>query len=237
MAAGPITLYNAFETNLAQGAHSLLTDTIVAVLLGTGYVPNVPTDGTWANLSANELATGGGYTQGGIVLTSPTLLYYAATGLVSPLTTIIAGGSGYAATSTFNLTIVGGTGTAAVISVTTNGSGVVITVNSITTAGSYSVLPGNPAAVTGGTGTGCTLAVKWGLAFNAAAVSWASATITVKYLALVRRAAGALAGTDKIIGYSDQNTGGGTVSSTNAPYSDTWQAAAGPVPAGLLTLS
>jgi hypothetical protein len=65
------------------------------------------------------------------------------------------GGTGYGNTTTFNVTVFGGTaGTAAVVHVTTNSGGVVTTINSITTPGSYTVLPtlsGN--AVTGDDGT------------------------------------------------------------------------------------
>lgn len=83
--------------------------------------------------------------------------------------TINAGGTGYGNAQTFNVTVAGGThSTAAVISVTTNSSGVVTTINSVGTAGSYTVLPtltGN--AVTGddGTdhGTGLTLNLVFGI--------------------------------------------------------------------------
>jgi len=44
-------------------------------------------------------------------------------------------------------------------------------------------------------------------------------TLTAKYLALVLGTAGSLAGTDKLIGYCDLNTGGGTVSSTAGAFS------------------
>jgi len=63
--------------------------------------------------------------------------------------TIIDGGTGYAALDT--LTVVGGTGTAATITVDAVDTGV-ITAASVNTAGSYTVDPTNPAGVTGGTG-------------------------------------------------------------------------------------
>lgn len=73
------------------------------------------------------------------------------------LPTIAVGGTAYANNSTFNVTTAGGTGTQAVVSVTTNGSGVVTTVNSISVFGSWSVNPTTPNTVTGGTGAGLTL--------------------------------------------------------------------------------
>jgi hypothetical protein len=54
------------------------------------------------------------------------------------------------------LTVVGGTGTAATINVTVAG-GIVTSVDSIATPGSYTVNPPTPATTTGGGGTGCTL--------------------------------------------------------------------------------
>lgn len=78
--------------------------------------------------------------------------------------TILAGGTGYGVSQTFNATVVGGTGTASVINVTGNPGGVVTTVNSITTPGSYTVLPTlSGAATTGGTGTGLTFNLVFGI--------------------------------------------------------------------------
>lgn len=74
------------------------------------------------------------------------------------LITIASGGTGYGNAQTFDVTIVGGTGVvAAVINVTTDASGVVTTINSITKTGYYTVEPtGTAVATTGGTGTGLT---------------------------------------------------------------------------------
>jgi len=58
------------------------------------------------------------------------------------------------------LTVSGGTGTAAQITVTAV-SGGAITGARVTTAGSYSVLPSNPVSVTGGTGSGATFGMIW----------------------------------------------------------------------------
>jgi hypothetical protein len=44
-------------------------------------------------------------------------------------------------------------------------------------------------------------------------------SLTAKYVAIVKRASGALVGTDRLIGYCDLNVGGGlTVSSTNSTF-------------------
>lgn len=68
--------------------------------------------------------------------------------------TIAGGGTGYGNTQTFTVTVAGPASTTAQLSVTTNVSGVVTTINSISRAGSYTVLPtlaGN--IVTGDNGT------------------------------------------------------------------------------------
>ncbi len=78
--------------------------------------------------------------------------------------TIAAGGTGYGANTTLTATVVGGTQSiAATVSVTSNAAGVVTTVNSVSVAGSYTVQPANPVATTGGTGTGLTLNLSFGV--------------------------------------------------------------------------
>jgi hypothetical protein len=67
--------------------------------------------------------------------------------------TIAGGGTGYTAGDT--LTLVGGTGTAATLTVSTVSSGV-ITAVALASGGTYSALPTNPISVTGGTGSGAT---------------------------------------------------------------------------------
>jgi hypothetical protein len=91
------------------------------------------------------------------------------------LPTVLSGGSGYASNATFNVTLAGGTldttigtpGTPAILSVSTNSSGVVIGVNSIVSPGYYSAastVPASPNAATGGTGTGLSIGgLVWGL--------------------------------------------------------------------------
>jgi hypothetical protein len=73
---------------------------------------------------------------------------------------IVSGGTGYTVGNT--LTLVGGTGSAATLTVSTV-SGGVITAVTIGSFGSYSVVPTNPISVTGGSGSGATFTVTWGV--------------------------------------------------------------------------
>lgn len=212
MAAGNIIPYDAMKTNLFEGKMNFASDNFNMILATSGYTPSVTGDATYANVSANE-ASGSGYTAGGVTLASDALTYFASSAALA------AGGSGYAASSTFNVNVSGGTETtAAVVNVTTNASGVVTTINSVSTAGNYSVLPANPAATTGGSGSGLTLTITWGVMFNSAAAAWASSTITAKYAVIVHRAGASLAGTDLLVGYGDLDVGGGSISSTNGTF-------------------
>src|SRR5262249_45936265 len=90
---------------------------------------------------------------------------------LASLPTIAAGGTGYAANSTFTVTLAGGTvasgGNTAQVSVSTDGSGVVTTVNSIVRPGLYSAAPASPNTPTGGTGSGLQLTCAFGGWFNA----------------------------------------------------------------------
>ena len=54
--------------------------------------------------------------------------------------------------------------------------------------------------------------------------SWNPATVSAKYLYVVRRAGGALAAGDLILGYLDLNTGGGNMSAIADEFSVTWPA-------------
>ncbi len=73
------------------------------------------------------------------------------------------GGTGFAANSSFVMTLSGGTFSIATqFNVTTNSSGVITAIISFAFAGSYSVTPGtNGLATTGGTGTGFTVNMTW----------------------------------------------------------------------------
>lgn len=69
MPAATFTFYNDFREQLFKGVHDLSTHDIRVVLLGTGYTPNAETQAVYADISANEIAAGNGYTTGGIALT------------------------------------------------------------------------------------------------------------------------------------------------------------------------
>src|ERR1700733_173174 len=90
------------------------------------------------------------------------------------------GGTTYATSATFTVTVAGGTlsagASAATVSVTTNSSGVVTTVNGVVNAGLYSVLPTTTNNIaTGGAGSGLEL----NLVFNTAATASAQKLLTL----------------------------------------------------------
>lgn len=56
MDVGVMNIYTKAMESLLQGAlGNLATDAVAAVLVGTGYTPNLATDTTWANVSVHEL--------------------------------------------------------------------------------------------------------------------------------------------------------------------------------------
>jgi hypothetical protein len=110
---------------------------------GTGYT----TSPTW---SASAPTTAGGVTATG----TTTLALQGAP-------TVTNGGTGYTVGDT--LTLVGGTGTATTLTVSTVSSGVITGVT-ILSNGAYTVVPTSPISVTGGTGTSATFtSTLWGI--------------------------------------------------------------------------
>lgn len=73
-----------------------------------------------------------------------------------------------------------------------------------------------PVVLTGKTSVNTAGTILW----DCADISFGSSvSLTAKYVAIVKRATGALSGTDRLIGYCDLNVGGGlTVSSTNSTF-------------------
>ena len=212
MAAGNWTLYNQAKSLLGSAGLNFGSANINMILATTSYTPNADAHATYADVSGSEVAAGGGYSSGGLTLSGNIWSLGAKSAVIA------AGGSGYAVSSTFNVTVSGGTfSTAAVVNVTTNGSGVVTTVNSITTFGAYTVLPTGPVATTGGAGTGLTLTITWMAYFSSSNVQWTSSTITARYAVLVLRAGGSLTSTDKLIAYGDL-TGGGSASDFSGTF-------------------
>jgi hypothetical protein len=112
---------------------------VMSIIPGTGQLQ------VWADglLVIEETAVGGAFFSG-----------------LAASAEVVAGGTGYSVNDV--LTLVGGTGTAATFTVTTVDSGVVTGV-SLTTAGSYTVLPADPVSTTVAPagGSGCTLNVSW----------------------------------------------------------------------------
>lgn len=70
MAAGNWLVYDQAKLNFGEAAFNLATGTYVLVLCTTSYVPAITTDANYSNVSAYEVASGGGYTTGGLVLPS-----------------------------------------------------------------------------------------------------------------------------------------------------------------------
>lgn len=81
MAAGNVIPYTTNMTDpVVSGGIDLDSDTIVCVLLGAGYTPNRTAHAVWSDVSAHELATGGGYTAGGQALSGKSVTHSAGTG-------------------------------------------------------------------------------------------------------------------------------------------------------------
>ena len=72
MAVGTFQFLDATAKSLMGGA-DLTTNTIKVALVGSGWTPNQDTNDEWADVSANEIAGGTGYTTGGYTLASPVL--------------------------------------------------------------------------------------------------------------------------------------------------------------------
>lgn len=72
MAVGTFQFFDATAKALLGGA-DLTTATIKVALVGSGWTPNQDTHDEWADVSAQEIANGNGYTTGGYTLLSPVL--------------------------------------------------------------------------------------------------------------------------------------------------------------------
>lgn len=122
---------------------------------------------TALNAAGTVYAPGDTITLAGGVATTRAILTVSTVKLVSA--TINAGGTGYGNAQTFDVTVAGGThSVVATVNVTTDSGGVVTTINSVSAAGSYTVLPtltGNVVTGDNGTdhGTGLTLNLVFGV--------------------------------------------------------------------------
>jgi hypothetical protein len=157
---GATTKAVQFQSLGSDGAVSLAIQskgTTGAIDLSAGSSGvNVSNGGTVTALT--RTAAGVSYTSPpSVAISAPTTaggVQATATSTVSLQTIAVnAGGSGYLVGDV--LTLVGGTGTAATVTVATLSGSAVATVN-ITSTGAYTVIPTNPISVTGGTGTSAT---------------------------------------------------------------------------------
>ena len=69
MAAGAFKVYGAAAEAIAKGTVDLDSNTFRMVLVTSAYTPNQSTHSTWTDVSANEVAAGGGYSTHGKLLT------------------------------------------------------------------------------------------------------------------------------------------------------------------------
>jgi len=159
----PVLSAQGSDTNIAQVFQSKGTGAIDLAAGSSGV--NISNGGTVTAIT--RTAAGSAYTSqptvaisapttaGGVQATATFTLTLAATPTVS------AGGSGYTVGDV--LTITGGTSTqTATVTVATVSAGAVATVT-ISNFGIYTVAPSNPASVTGGTGTGATFNLSFGI--------------------------------------------------------------------------
>lgn len=72
MAAGAFIVYSNAALEMSKALFNLSSDTLVMVLLSNSYTPAPNTDHLWSDVSPYELATAGGYTAGGVVLSGVT---------------------------------------------------------------------------------------------------------------------------------------------------------------------
>lgn len=63
-----VTVSNGFKYEKGIGAVNFSTDVFKIALMGTGFVFDKDVHGVWADVSANEITTTGGYTAGGETL-------------------------------------------------------------------------------------------------------------------------------------------------------------------------
>ena len=73
MATGNVTVYGAAKEAIAKATIDLDNDTFVCTLHTNAYTPTVNTHSTWADVSGSQVAAGGGYSSGGVALSSVTV--------------------------------------------------------------------------------------------------------------------------------------------------------------------
>lgn len=145
-----------------------------ALVLSSGYL-GASGDARYADVSANEVPNGSGYTTGGVTPGGQALAYY-----VQSATIAAAGGGGTNGAQTVTGTT--GTGTKFQAAVTIAGN-IITSVNSISTVGSYTVLPTDPTQepVTGAGLAGAKLNIAMGAFFDLNDATWAGSSFTAKW--------------------------------------------------------
>jgi hypothetical protein len=182
MSAGTPFFFAPAKKKLLTGGFNLSSDALKACLTTNAQALSAQFlgssgDARYADLSA-EVASGSGYTTGGLSLSGVALQYYLASAAIA------APGTG-GTIGTQTLTGTTGTGTKFQVSATVAG-GAVTAIGSVTNVGAYSALPTSLLAepVTGGGLTGAQLALSMGVDLTFANPTWSSATLTAKYLVI-----------------------------------------------------
>jgi hypothetical protein len=162
-------------TGNATQFQTLGTDTNIAMALrtsGTGAI-DLAAGSSGVNISNGNTVTAVTRTAAGTGYTSPPTWTASApttaggtqasgtTTLTVVSSTLGSGGTGYSVNDV--LTVSGGTSTQAVQITVNTVSGGVIATFTVTTGGNYTVIPTNPVSVTGGTGSGATFNLTWGI--------------------------------------------------------------------------
>lgn len=81
MPAGNVIPYTINMTDpVVSGGIDLDSDTIVCVLLANTYTPSRTGHALWSDVSTHELATGSGYTAGGVALANKSMTHSGGTG-------------------------------------------------------------------------------------------------------------------------------------------------------------
>jgi hypothetical protein len=188
-ASGPFVLYPQALLEMGNGGFDFSANTFVMILATTSYTPAFATDATYANVSADELPTGNGYTVGGVALTDVTYELSSAVFTGSISGTALTVGSLTSGAVAIGQAVVGvGVAPGTII---TGGSGTAWTVNNSQTVASTSLVS--------------SMSV-----FNAASPSFASFSATFRYGAILSRAGASLASTDKLLFLADLGGGAST---------------------------
>jgi hypothetical protein len=162
--AAPVFSVAGTDTNIALAIQSKGTGAIDLAAGSSGV--NISNGNTVTAIT--RTAVGFGYTSiptvtvsvpttaGGVQATASASQMFASSANVA------GGGTGYAVNDV--LTVAGGTPTIATqLTVTSVSAGVITAVSIVGNTGGYTVLPSNPVSVTGGTGTGATFTINYGV--------------------------------------------------------------------------